>query len=798
MYSRKKLAKQELAKRNQELNDIERIALLDLFPPASETETDAQKSGSEKGISDYLRAIRKYLWAIISITLISTILAAVYMARQPDVYSAASRIQVDYESNPALSSAQNTAVIVSSPVSDPYYINTQLQILTSGGFLRRVVKTLDLENNPDFFRSPKTQNHSTWENLKRMVGIGKEEKTKIPQTKPGSDDLLIKGQVAPATSPNDLEEAQRLAPYVGAIQARLEVTQIRNTRLILIQYTHTDQQVAAKVVNAIADTFVYTNLEKMVQINSSAGNFLQKRVAELQSLIRRDEERLINYAKNHMIVSLDGNENTVAERLTSLNRQVLEAENERNLAEATYRSALKPETADALANGNGLSQAEIRLNELRQQRAQLSIDFTDESPEIKVIDEQITVLQKQIGESRTRAKSVLLTTLEARYRQALAREQSLREAFNKQRDETLTQNEAAINYRIIQQEIATNKTLLDGLMQRYKENDMILNGTPNNLSIAEYAIAQGSLKGPKRMQGVGIAFIVSLAFGLGLAIILGYLDDTIRSPIQAENVTGLPTLAVVPKIKRANRFLPSGTKHSHSLLNGATISDDNKHLLLNGSSNSPLAEVYRKLRTSLIVSANGNSLQTILVTSSLPREGKTTTALNTALVMAQTGDKVLIIDADLRKPSLHEIFGIENYNGLSSLLFSRMDSKEIDSAITQYGESSFYIMTAGLDKTNPGELLNSDKMRQLINALKTKFKYIVLDSPPLVPFTDSVLLSMVSDGVLLVINGGKSSQEVVKASHKVLKGAGAKIFGVVLNKSDANLRKDYYHYYPAS
>src|SRR5262249_26038219 len=326
-----------------------------------------------------------------------------------------------------------------------------------------------------------------------------------------------------------LDEAARLSPFVGAIQGGLRVEPVREerlqyteTRLISINVTHANPVVAAKIANAIADTFVLSNLEQKTKFTSTTGDFLQKRIAELQSQIRTDEELLINYAKSHEILSLDASQNTVVDRLTSLNKQLLEAENDRKIAEAAYRVKKDPAAAEILANTNNTGtndstkNLEAQLSLLKQKRAQLLVDNTEEWPEVKEVEKQISALEEEIQNARTKTGTTESKAAELKYREALDRENSLRSAFDQQRGATRTQNEAAINYKIIQQEIETNKTLLDGLLQRAKENDVVLAGTPNNLHVTDYAIPPRSPIGPNRMQGILLAFIFSLAFGVCL------------------------------------------------------------------------------------------------------------------------------------------------------------------------------------------------------------------------------------------------------------------------------------------
>src|SRR6185503_3119056 len=329
-------------------------------------------------------------------------------------------------------------------------------------------------------------------------------------------------------------------------EERLQYTE---TRLISIKFTHANPVVAAKVANAIANAFVLSNLEQKTKFTATTGDFLQQRIAELQSQIRADEERLINYAKGHEILSLDAAQNTVVDRLSGLNKSLLEAENDRKIAEAAFRVNKEPGAAE-IRGDTGTKELEGQLTVLKQKRAQLLVDNTEEWPEVKEVEKQIAAVEKEIQDSRSRVASNQAQTLEARYHEALQREQSLRTAFEEQRGATRTQNEAAINYKIIQQEIDTNKTLLDGLLQRAKENDVVLAGTPNNLHVTDYAIPPRTPIGPNRFQGILLAFIFALGFGVCLATMLEYLDDSLRSTEDVNRVLRLPTLATIPMMKK--------------------------------------------------------------------------------------------------------------------------------------------------------------------------------------------------------------------------------------------------------
>jgi polysaccharide biosynthesis transport protein len=762
-------------------------------PPIVAYGEEASPEG-EMHLRDYWRTIRKRLWLIIGLAVIVSTIAALRQAREPDIYQARARVQVDTESySPALGASKGSSFYADNYM-DPEYFNTQVQILSSPTLLRRVAKTLDLEHNQTFFQQ-RAGDRSLGQNLKRMLGFGaqkKETTAKADAVVPPSSGPI---SASASVSIDDPAEITRLAPYVESLQGMLEVEQVKKTRLIDIRANHTDPSVATKVVNATADAFALWNLEVKTKTNTVAGTFLQKRVAELQSQIRNGEEQLINYAQSHEILSLDSSQNTVVERLVGLNKELLVAENERSLAEVSYHASLRPGVAEANAevSDGQIADFKTRLAGLKQKRSQLLLTDTEESPEVKDVSQQIAVIENQLAETRGSAKNLISVNLESNYRKALDREQKLRASFNKQRAETVAQNQAAINYNILKQEIETNKGLLDGLMQRSKENDVSMAGTPNNIHVVDYAMVPKGPIGPRRMQGVFLAFVLAVAFGIALALFLEYLDDTIKNPNDIESGLRLPSLAVIPIANKiGQRFLPATRALRKINGNG---NGSGPELLLNAHGPSLQAEAYKHLRTSILLSTAGRSPKTLLVTSSVPAEGKTTTAVNTATVLAQTGASVLVIDADMRRPRLHHVFGLSNTAGLSAILSSDVAPADILSMIVQYQNSNIYLLSSGAIPPNPAELLGSAQMQRLLEIAGKAFTYIVIDSPPIASFTDGVIISSLVDGVILVVHGGKTSRQVVKRTRQILQEIGAKIIGVVLNKADIRSHDYYYYHY---
>ncbi|MDX6713141.1 MAG: polysaccharide biosynthesis transport protein [Blastocatellia bacterium] len=750
---------------------------------------------------DVLRSIRKFAWLIIALTLVGTLLTAVYEAQKPDFYVATARVQVNMENNPAIGvgGGKGNAVVVSNSVNDPAYFSTQFQILESAKLLDRVVKTLDLQHSVPFLHPLRAQNRTVWQNFARMIGLQKSPV--IPAESKDDNPTNFPGVVDPDPGTNETpdEEAERLAMYVAMLRKGLTISPVREsrltfkeTRLIEIEFVHYDPIIAAKVANTIADTYVLSNLESKVESNASAGDFLQKRVAQLQNQIRSGEEQLLNYAKNHQILSLDDRQNTVVQRFSELSNRLMEAENQRNLAESEYRANSAPKAASTAieATDSQVSALQMKQNDLKQLRVQTLAEYKEQAPEIKAIDTQIAALENQIQDRTEHAAKILITGSQSKYNQAVAREEHLRAEFERQRADVLSQNEAAINYRLLQQETETNKSLLVGLLQKYRENDVILNGTPNNVLVAERALTPQGAAGPRRAQFIMAAFVASFGLGVGLSIVLGFADDSVRTIDDVREALQTSVLAVIPSLTHSSR----GRKRRLRNHNGG---DGNNHetLITSYLKADPLLEAYLHLRTSILLSSAGGPPRRLVVASSQPSEGKTTTAINLATVLAQTGAKVLLIDGDLRRPRLHTVLNLSSEKGLTNLLAQHdLNEQEIFNTIEMHTQTGVSVLMAGTQSPNPTNLLGSERMRALLAILDTAFTHIIIDSPPIILFTDGVIWASLADGVLFVVRSGRSARAAIMQGQKTLQDIGAKICGVVLNDVTKSVNPYYVEY----
>ena len=444
---------------------------------------------------------------------------------------------------------------------------------------------------------------------------------------------------------------------------------------------------------------------------------------------------------------------------------------------------------------------ERRIDEKEQKRKELLVTYTEEHPSIKKIDAEIAELsvqkvrinkessEKIETEGTNLEKNAIREVLSSLLAQLAASQQRLGRAnasFDAAAAKANVEGIAETKLTTLKSEIKSNHDLLDTYTQRQKEQELALSsGRPNNISVQNKAMTPTSPIGPQRGRNIVVALLLSFAAGIGLAFLLDYLDDSVRTSDDVSRHLGLPTLALIPHYLNNSdkRKLLTGANGNGVLSPNALITMDDRH--------SPMAEAYRHLRTSLLFSSAGKPPQTILVTSSQPSEGKTTTAINTAITLAQADADVVIIDCDLRRPRLHTHFGFENTRGLTNYLSG---DKETESLIRTYKDlPRLKVITSGPIPPNPAELLSSNEMRNLLQFLSGKFKHVIIDSPPAISFTDASILSTLVDGVVLVAMANKSSIHLMRQFKQRVHNIGARIYGVVLNGIKANsMEYDYY------
>jgi len=731
-------------------------------------------AASDLNLRQYLFVVLKRKWLILGLVIVITSLVTIQEFRSPPVYEAVTTIRIEPKPNSIL----NTGEVIINGDPDPKFWGTQLTLLRNPALARQVVLTLDLHHNPVFLKGQ--TDTGLFSSLRRIFNWEKKPPPSKAIAAPGA------GQIVPRDQPLTAEELAQLEPYEDAIIAGETIEPLETTSLIKIKYRHSDPEITQKVANTLAEIFVDNNRERETAGSVKAEDLLAREVANLQSKIKHDTEVVFNYARNHNL-PLDNlpESNIEIKRLATLSNQLLEAENERKNLQSIYEAAKReqdPYSIPGVIDSERILKLRERISSLREQKEALLISYTPEWPAVKKIEAQLKPLEAEVA----KAPVELIAAMKSRFEAAAAREASLRQSYNSQRGTTTQQTRDKIEMTAISQEIETNKQYLNTLLQRKRELDVTKADRPNEVSIENPSRYPHEPVGPARFRNIILAFILSFAAGVGLAFLLDFLDDSVKTVDDVDRYIHLPALALIPDISTERPRLKGSTAN-------AGVAGTSTALALIEDVRSAVSESYRHLRTSLLLSTAGQAPRTILVTSSQPSEGKTTTGVNTAVMLAQTGADVLIIDCDLRRPRLHIHFNLSNSQGLTNCLSGESD---LDGLLQSYEKlPNLKILTSGPVPPNPAELLGSDEMRNVLASLSERFAHIIVDSPPVISFTDAAILSTLVDGVILVVHGGHSSRAVVRRAKQQLLDVGAHIFGIVLNKVKLEAEDYYYGYY---
>jgi polysaccharide biosynthesis transport protein len=731
-------------------------------------------------LKDYLFIILKRKWLILSLVLVVTSLVAIQSFRSPSIYEGETTIRIEQKQPSILA----TDKIVINGQNDPNFWGTQLKLLQNPALARQVVLNLDLPHNPAFFGGQSQSGF--FDSLRRLVS--KPNTNNDPRPVPGG--LTVANEAQTSLGRLTPEEIAKLEAYEDAVIAGETIDPIPNTNLVKIIYRHSDPELAQKIANTLAEVFKNYNLALATEGSTRAEDVLANEIAKLQTQIKQDQEIQWNYAKNNNLpLTTEGAGNLEATRLATLSGQLLQAQSETKQLKAQLEAARSEKDPFSIPDVNASARVDKlrdRISALKEQREALLVTYTSEWPAVKKLDAQIKGLEAELD----RAPSEIVTSIQRRYEAALSKENLLRRSYDEQKATTTQQTRAQIDLLAMSQNLETNKQYLNTLMQRQRELDISNGNGANQVSIATYSRLPKSPVGPPRLRNIIIAFLLSLAGGIGLAFLLDFLDDTVKSVEDVDRYIHLPALALIPSGRE--RRLPA-------IAGGPPPTPSNTTALaMINDARSPIAESYRHLRTSLLLSSAGKPPKTILVTSSQPAEGKTTTGINTAFMLAQTGAEVLMIDCDLRRPRLHAQFELPNTKGLTTWLSGERD---LDSLIQHCEKApNLKVLTSGPVPPNPAELLGSEEMRKLLNILSEKYAHIIIDSPPAISFTDASILSTMVDGVILVVHGGRSSRAVVRRAKQQLLDVGAHVFGVVLNNVKVESHDYYYsryysHYY---
>jgi capsular exopolysaccharide synthesis family protein len=541
----------------------------------------------------------------------------------------------------------------------------------------------------------------------------------------------------------------------------------------------------------LADEYIQMNFETKFNSTTAASKFLEKQLIDLKAKVEKSEEELVRFSQQHDIYELGDKENVILQTLSDLNTALTSAQSERIQKESVWKIVQQAGAGnfpDILRN-KLIEELEANQSTLKVQQAKLAAAFRPGWPELDQITGQVAEADTQLAAERKKA----IRNVETEYRTAVQREKLLSEALAAQKMEASKFNQNSIQYNIIKRQVDTEKQLHDGLLQRMKEAGVSAGLKSSNIHIVDPAKPQRTPFKPNKPLNMSLALTVGLLLGVGLAFFIEHLDSSVKTPDDIDRFIKLPSLGVIPSMAS---LLPSSRRKLLATAasgNGAKDANSLKtvELITYYDTKSLLSEAYRSLRTSVLLSSgSGHPPKTLLVTSSQAGEGKTTTAVNIAITLSQTGEKVILLDCDMRNPRVHKVIGLENTNGMSTYLSGNAD---LSAMIQQSEIPNLFVVSAGRIPPNPAELLGSPRMKQGLGLLDEYFDHIVIDSPPVLSVTDARIIGTLVDGVVLVIKGSETPKEAVQRTKRLLQEVHAHIIGTLLN--NVNVRSADYHYY---
>jgi capsular exopolysaccharide synthesis family protein len=713
---------------------------------------------------EYWRVVKKRRATILTVLFVVFSIVVLATFKQKPVYEARALIEIQKE-NPDIPTLQELFQIES--VSDAY-IETQNRILKSENLARRVVSQLRL-NELEEFNPHVDSGNAPHREASSLQQFGNSVNTAAGVET--SDEVLRK------------------------FEDRLVVEPVKRSRLIEVTFESTDPKLAAQVVNTLSSAYIQQNLEARWAASQKASEWLSQQLLELKGKLEKSEDQLQQYARDNGLLFLETDkgttENIVVQRLRELQKELTKAQADRYEKESQQRLLDKGDLSSipGVFDSKLMQDLTEKLAELKRERSRLTSSFNPEYPRVKEIQSQIDESESILAAERQRAAARIGND----YRAAVDHENMLRAAFDEDERQANNIAEKSVQYNILKREADTTKQLYVGLLEKLKETGVSTTLKATNIRVVDQAYPPRKFARPQIALNLSIGLVLGLCLGLGAAFLQEHLDNTFKNADEVERYLQLPALGSVPAVN-----ILDAQNGLHRLYSRArTLSGDNHQRELephwnriesNGHHNAALAEAFHGLRTSVLLSTAKRPPASLLVTSAQPGEGKTTVAANLALSLAQLGESVLLIDADLRRPSLHNFFGAANTSGVVNFLTGNSDWRTL---VWQAEPSGLSVLFCGPVPPNPADLLSSEYMRTLIRDASSEYKFVVLDSPPLLNLADSRVLATLVDGVILVVGGGTTPRELVHRAYVSAVDAGSHVLGATINFADT--RSDYYY-----
>ena len=734
---------------------------------------------------EYWRVIRKRYSTVLVALLVVLMIGLFATFRGKPVYEARALIEIQKE-NPDVPTLQELFQI--EGVSDAY-IETQNRILKSENLARRVITQLGLEKLPEFMRRS-----GSWQ---------------IAREKPATEPLRAEFGISSAADKTVPEEVLK------NFEERLTVEPVKRSRLIEVTFESNDPNIAAQVVNTLTSAYIDANLEARWQAAQKASDWLSQQLLGMKAKLEKSEDELQKYGRGNGLLFLETekgtSENIVVQRLRELQQELTKAQADRYAKESLYRLLEERNYAElpGVFDNKLIQDLTARLADLQREQSRLSANFNPSYPRVKELQSQIDESKAMLEAERARAAGGIAND----YKAAVSHEEMLQNAFTEQERQANDIAGKSVQYNILKREADTNKQLYVGLLEKLKETGVSSSLKATNIRVVDPAYPPKKFARPRILLDLSITLIVGMCLGIAAAFLQEHLDNTLKSSEDIERFLQIPSLGAVPAMElSANPRRTHGFQTNAPMLDAEKVNGGNGHNGRNGNNGSKngtqlappwnrievqdggghqhgaLAEAFHGLRTSVLLSTAKRPPATLLVTSAQQGEGKTTVAANLAASLAQLGDSVLLIDADLRRPSLQKFFQVSRSTGLVNYLTGDCDWRSL---VWQAAPIGVSVLFCGPVPPNPADLLSSEYMRSLIREASKEYKFVVLDSPPLLNLSDSRILATLVDGVILVVGGGTTPRELVQRAYLSAVDAGSHVIGATINFAD--VRNDYYY-----
>jgi polysaccharide biosynthesis transport protein len=693
-------------------------------------------------IVQFWRVLQKRRWLVaVSLGLV-LVLVTVVSLLLPKRYDASARILLDLEGTDDLGLEQ---VVMPIGLDLNTKLETQIRIVQSDTIANSVMRQVGLQHNRDF--------------------AGK--------------------YAVPAGQDFDSLDLETHAKLSKSFHKALNVQLIPKTQIVEVRFRSKDPRLAAQVTNAIASTYIEHNFQTKYKATLQTSDWLTKQLDDLKKHTESAQENLTSYQKKTGILGTDETHNIILDKLEELNKEVSAAEGDRILKEAKYRIAMteNPELIANIAPESVLGALYKERAEIRSEYAQLAAKYGTSYPRVVQLQSELNELDSSIADEIKKVGE----TVHADYQASLKAEQMLQNTFDRQKGEAFKLNEDAIQYAILRRDVESSRDLYEGLLKKLKEAGILAGLKSSNINIVDQASVPVEPVEPNIPLNMALGLMGGLLGGVALAFIVENVDNSIRTPQDVETYCSLPSLGVIPSV------IADG-KNGHKLL-GRTASRQFIQPVTMEHRNSGSAEAFRALRTSLLLSSPGAPPQVIMVTSAMMQEGKSFTALNLAVVLAQTGQQTLLVDADMRRPTIHKYLGITNIKGLSACLAGTETPDQVVIAVEEL--PGLHVIPAGHMPPYPSEMLASDAMPQLLQRWRGEYRYIVIDTPPVLAVTDAVVCARAADVVVLIARSEKTGRQSLVRTRDILRKVRANIAGVVVNdiSFDSVEYRQYYGHY---